>query len=185
VCIPILAKERNPTPSNPLYPTVGALKTFDEVLRSNPEKDAVMSAPESLKHGFLLKLVITLLCIAASAGCTAHHVNKMAEDLFSSSKFDEPLPPHPFRSDGCSCWPDHDWVECCVEHDLVYWMGGTAEERRQADLKMKQCVAEKGFPTIAEIMYIGVRLGGVYWLPTPFRWGFGWPYPKSGPPKPR
>jgi len=31
----------------------------------------------------------------------------------------EPHPPHKFKSDGCSCWPDGNWVECCVEHDLV------------------------------------------------------------------
>jgi hypothetical protein len=61
-------------------------------------------------------------------------------------------------------------------------MGGTREERKQADLALEKCVSQKGHPYIGKIMYYGVRVGGVYWLPTPFRWGFGWSYPQSGPP---
>jgi hypothetical protein len=46
----------------------------------------------------------------------------------------------------------------------------------RADVKLYRCVrAKKGFhhKIIAPIMFIGVRIGGVSWLPTPFRWGFG------------
>jgi hypothetical protein len=32
-------------------------------------------------------------------------------------------------------------------------------------------------------MYIGVRIGGHAWLPTPWRWGYGWYWPQSGPKK--
>ena len=93
-----------------------------------------------------------------------------------------PLPPKAFVSDGCSCWPDSDWVECCVQHDLIYWKGGTRLERKEADLKLKECVSKKNNRIIGALMYYGVRMGGVWWLPTPFRWGFGWKYPQSGPP---
>ena len=40
----------------------------------------------------------------------------------------------PFTSDGCSLFPDSslinkdDWCECCFQHDLAYWKGGTKEE---------------------------------------------------------
>jgi len=31
-------------------------------------------------------------------------------------------------------------------------------------------------PEIAELMLAGVRVGGTPYLPTRFRWGYGWPY---------
>jgi len=27
-------------------------------------------------------------------------------------------------------------------------------------------------------MLAGVRVGGMPYLPTPYRWGYGWPYPR-------
>ncbi len=101
--------------------------------------------------------------------------------LFSCSfpvKPTEP-PEAPFVSDGCSCWPDWDYYECCYEHDKVYWWGGTAEERKEADLRLIECVAEKEHRVMPYFMYIGVRIGGHGWLPTPFRWGFGRPWPEG------
>ena len=136
--------------------------------------------PSHSKKKILLILVLVLI---TPAGCAVDHtINKMTDDIYSRSNFDDPLPPNPFVSDGCSCWPDSDWVECCVEHDVVYWMGGTREQRKQADLELRRCVSGKGHPVIAQMMYFGVRIGGVWWLPTSFRWGFGWEYPQSGPP---
>lgn len=84
--------------------------------------------------------------------------------------------PADFKSDNCSLFPDCDYGDCCVEHDKIYYFGGTGKERRQADKKLYECVkAKKGFhhKIIAPLMYVGVRIGGVSWLPTPFRWGFG------------
>ena len=109
-------------------------------------------------------------------------VRSLSEKAYAESRIEEPIPPKPFRSDGCSCWPDGDWVDCCVRHDLLYWMGGTSEERKQADLEFMKCLEEKGHSVLGGTMYIGVRIGGVWWLPTSFRWGFGWPYPDTGPP---
>lgn len=88
-------------------------------------------------------------------------------------------PPKPFKSDGCSMWPDGTWRECCVEHDRAYWMGGTVAERKQADVLLKKCVSAKGSSAMGFLMYAGVRAGGVPWLPTPWRWGFGWPWPRK------
>ncbi len=46
--------------------------------------------------------------------------------------------------------------------------------RADADAKLQQCVAAIGQPEIAQIMQAGVRVGGTPFLPTPFRWGYGW-----------
>lgn len=129
---------------------------------------------------FPLLAVCTLLLISCINN--QEKINTLAEAAYTRSQIKNPIPPNPFHSDGCSCWYDGDWVECCVEHDLIYWTGGTRDERETADAELMKCVTAKGHPTIARLMYVGVRAGGVWWLPTPFRWGFGWNYPQSGPP---
>lgn len=35
----------------------------------------------------------------------------------------------------------------------------------------------------ARLRWLGVRLGGVGFLPTPWRWGYGWKWPRSAGPK--
>jgi hypothetical protein len=91
----------------------------------------------------------------------------------------------PFKSDGCSAFPDGTneqkdlWLKCCVEHDKKYWKGGTYEERKMADLELKQCVESVNEPDIAQLMLAGVRVGGTPYFPTSFRWGYGWPYPRG------
>ncbi len=91
----------------------------------------------------------------------------------------------PFESDGCSAFPDGTpqqqelWLGCCRAHDLAYWRGGTASEREAADLELRECVASLGEPEIADVMLAGVRAGGTPYLPTRFRWGYGWPYPRG------
>jgi hypothetical protein len=86
-----------------------------------------------------------------------------------------------FATDGCSMFPDRageggaDWCSCCVAHDLVYWRGGTAEERHQADVMLQACVRQAANSALlANLMYAGVRIGGVPYLNTSFRWGYGW-----------
>ncbi len=87
-----------------------------------------------------------------------------------------------FTSDGCSAFPEGTieqkqlWHSCCVIHDLAYWKGGNADERKAADIALESCVAEVGEPGIAKLMLAGVRVGGTPWLPTRFRWAYGWPY---------
>jgi len=89
----------------------------------------------------------------------------------------------PFSSDGCSLFPDssmitqQDWCECCFQHDLAYWQGGTELQRENADIALKQCVLEKtGDKILAKVMYDGVRLGGSPYFYNWYRWGYGWPY---------
>ena len=90
----------------------------------------------------------------------------------------------PFTSDGCSAFPDGTfgqnklWLKCCTAHDFAYWKGGTYSERKAADGALKVCVAEVGQPEIALLMLAGVRVGGTPFLPTGFRWGYGWSYPR-------
>ncbi|MGI8495025.1 MAG: hypothetical protein ACR2L1_06910 [Pyrinomonadaceae bacterium] len=81
-----------------------------------------------------------------------------------------------FHSDGCSKFPDYDYTDCCVEHDKTYFSGGSWTRRWRADKKLYKCVAaKKGFEhkLIAPVMWAGVRVFGVPFLPTSFRWGFG------------
>jgi hypothetical protein len=88
----------------------------------------------------------------------------------------------PFTTDGCSAFPNGTdkqnelWLACCTLHDIAYWQGGTYQERVNADNALNTCVKQVGEPTIAALMLAGVRVGGTPYLPTPFRWGYGWPY---------
>lgn len=87
-----------------------------------------------------------------------------------------------FTSDGCSAFPDGTfeqeqlWLNCCIEHDYIYWQGGSYQERLIADKQLYQCVVKVGEPHIATLMFMGVRVAGTPYFPTSFRWGFGWPY---------
>lgn len=88
-----------------------------------------------------------------------------------------------FTSDGCSLFPDgtiaegSKWCDCCFEHDIAYWQGGTEQERKAADEALRDCVRERtGDQKLAETMYLGVRAGGHPVFPTWYRWGYGWDY---------
>jgi hypothetical protein len=89
----------------------------------------------------------------------------------------------PFSSDGCSLFPDSfvmtkkDWCECCFQHDVAYWQGGTEQQREDADIALKQCVIIKtDNKALANLMYDGVRLGGSPYFYNWYRWGYGWSY---------
>lgn len=66
------------------------------------------------------------------------------------------------------------WRRCCITHDISYWQGGTELQRKLADEKLGQCVAETGPKFIGKAMYWGVRIGGQVGLPTTWHWGYGW-----------
>jgi hypothetical protein len=91
----------------------------------------------------------------------------------------------PFTSDGCSAFPDGTfeqselWLACCQKHDYDYWKGGTFDERLASDKALRACVTNVGQPQIALLMLAGVRVGGSPYLPTQFRWGYGWSYPRD------
>jgi hypothetical protein len=125
---------------------------------------------------------IIFLVLLASCSGPNQHLQKLSKEVYSQKTWEPPLPPNEFKSDGCSLWPDSEWVDCCVEHDVNYWMGGTGEERKQSDIALGKCARRKGHPIMSRFIYFFTRIGGVSWLPTPFRWGFGWDYSQSGPP---
>jgi hypothetical protein len=108
-------------------------------------------------------IVLCLLSVLALAGCER---NSELKD---------------FTSDGCSLFPDgtlmgkDEWCECCFEHDIAYWQGGTEEQRLLADLALRECVLEKtGSEELAELMFQGVRAGGSPYFYNWYRWGYGW-----------
>ncbi len=80
-----------------------------------------------------------------------------------------------FITDGCTAWFDRDWEGCCVEHDIAYWCGGSAQERKLADRELQMCVAESDDAPgwLAWMTYLGVRVGGHPVFPVHYRWGFG------------
>lgn len=118
-------------------------------------------------HTGLAKLTLTLFL------CFSMTPLSLADDL------------KPFTSDGCSLFPDGSlsentlWLNCCGDHDLTYWQGGTYDERLKADLALEQCVARVGKPYLGKLMLAGVRIGGSPYLPSGFRWGYGWRYPRT------
>lgn len=89
-----------------------------------------------------------------------------------------------FSTDECSMFPEGIskkdsklWSDCCIEHDVYYWLGGSKEQRKYADEKLQQCVQSKGEITLTLISYgmkLGVRFGGNPWFNTSYRWGYGW-----------
>lgn len=118
----------------------------------------------------LMPLVAWLLAACATAP-TSGSASPPASDLSD------------FTTDGCSMYPDRststgkDWCSCCVAHDRAYWRGGSEADRLKADEELRRCVEDKtGDASRAALMFRGVRLGGGAHLPTPFRWGYGWPY---------
>ncbi|MBJ01205.1 MAG: hypothetical protein CME67_08230 [Halobacteriovoraceae bacterium] len=90
----------------------------------------------------------------------------------------------PFSTDGCSAYFDGfdkesktEWFHCCFAHDIVYWIGGTSEERLNSDLELEACVENSSNSTNAYMMYLGVRFGGRPDTGLPWRWAYGY---KSG-----
>jgi hypothetical protein len=84
--------------------------------------------------------------------------------------------PADFRTDNCTFFPDGNYADCCVAHDLEYYAGGSWKLRLKSDNRLFKCVAAKPQfynKIVAPVMWLGVRAGGVGWLRTRFSWGFG------------
>ncbi len=79
-----------------------------------------------------------------------------------------------FESDGCTFikWIDtklhrHDYHKACVEHDYLYFLGGTEEDRLYADKLLKERWLEAGMhPWEAALYYRVVRSFGSNHWPT-------------------
>lgn len=56
---------------------------------------------------------------------------------------------------------------CCDEHDVAYYEGGSSKDRRIADKRFRQCIAERGHTVKSWIFYSAVRaFGWLYWNST-------------------
>ena len=148
------------------------------------------------------RLIICLLMTGSLIGCTSlvanmtiepytkvkpmrNSVEQVAEEFCSNKRASSGAtivakqPDYIFTTDGCTRWFDDSWVACCIVHDISYWCGGSEQDRKEADRELKQCVNSK-MNMMGNILYVGVKLGGHPWLPTPWRWGYGWDdWPKS------
>jgi hypothetical protein len=87
----------------------------------------------------------------------------------------------PFVSQGCPRfangieYPNQDkWALCCVQHDVAYWKGGTADDRANADKQLRACIIEQNEPNTAGLVYLGVRHGDTETNSMTHRWGYGW-----------
>ena len=65
------------------------------------------------------------------------------------------------------------WEGACVEHDRDCWKGGSRRERLSADRLLRRRVRDRGYPFVATLMFVSVRVGGHPLLPLPWRWGYG------------
>lgn len=109
-------------------------------------------------------------------------------DLWEKIAEDPPI--KPFKSDGCSWWPD-EWKAAsgervsiyprCFKHDLWYWCGhsekGNIKEqivRFKADTELVIGVVEDTERIdLGDMMWSGVRIGGHERWHMPFSWSFG------------
>ena len=79
----------------------------------------------------------------------------------------------PFKSDGCTKWPD-SWggFNNCFPHDIRYYLGGTPVDKMKADCLLWESVYYSRGEEMAEVMFAGVRTVGC--LPgTGFQFGYG------------
>jgi len=94
----------------------------------------------------------------------------------------EVIPPKEFTTDSCTLWLNsifkNDFTDICIEHDIEYWKGGSAEDRKHADVILRDKINSK-MPLMGDVMYLGARLFGHPLIPTPWRWGYVFEYPRT------
>ena len=86
-------------------------------------------------------------------------------------------PEREFESNGCTLWPDWKIVDCCLKHDMDYWCGGDKKARAVSDREFRHCV-KKNLGAVNTILWVAVRIGGTNRIKTPWRWGYGFDFPK-------
>jgi hypothetical protein len=132
----------------------------------------------------LLPVVRRLEELRGRAGHAAERLD--LERRFKEITHGRQIPPRPFKSDGCTYSTDRFGKDCCVLHDASYWLSGTREDRRAADLALWECTRQKS-RLYATIQYYGVRIFGHPITGHPvfmglFKksfWGFGYEYGES------
>ena len=127
----------------------------------------------------IFTLTLLLLSSTVFANSRYKRIQKLMEEV-KSSEVTTTL--EPFSTDGCSMYPDknyistqeHNWIHCCIAHDISYWTGGTEEQRDQADEELASCVTDATSSQHGQIMYLGVQIGGAPGTGLPWAWGYGW-----------
>ena len=86
----------------------------------------------------------------------------------------------PFHTDYCTGYPEGTreepmlWANCCIKHDLAYYVSGTRKDRRKADKLLRSCVEKVSTKTRANIMYTGIVLGHLSPIKAKTAWGWAW-----------
>ena len=62
---------------------------------------------------------------------------------------------------GCTGWPEGNWHDCCVQHDLDYEAGGNIWAKIKCDHKLGRCVAGKCSMLLGLLMFVGVLILGL------------------------
>lgn len=76
-----------------------------------------------------------------------------------------PMPPG-YHTDGCTLWPDGNWVTCCDAHDWA-WQNGA--DFLQSNFELGACVANHGHLLMGIVMFLGVStIGVVFYLKNTF-----------------
>jgi hypothetical protein len=83
------------------------------------------------------------------------------------------------RATAARCGRMANTVHAATPTTAIITAAERAPERKASDKRLRDCVWAKGHNYISPLMYFGVSIGGVSWLPTPFRWGFGQKKPKK------
>jgi hypothetical protein len=104
-------------------------------------------------------------------------LSQRAAEYCAEANPDTPRPTRPFVTDGCSRFIDAEWdLACCIEHDIRYWCGGSADQRAAADAEFGECVAANTSVAVGAGVELGTRVGGHPSWPTSYRWGYGHAY---------
>ncbi len=129
-----------------------------------------------------LLIALLLFVLIAERSFLPKTTSEMKADAISyGEEYDKRIPENEFRYDGCTLFPDQlpgiDLRTDCLEHDFAYYYGGSAQERKMADQRLKSNVGAQGiFGAIMQYpIYLGVRIFGDTLLTRAFdaHWGFG------------
>jgi len=85
----------------------------------------------------------------------------------------------PFYTDNCTFWSEGTrdepelWKDCCIEHDLRYWVGGLKTEQKISDKRLRQCITDVAGSGHGNLMYTFVRLGHLSPIKSKTSWSWG------------
>lgn len=138
--------------------------------------------------GLIIFLILYIVTYRKPLEGKEEIINKLDEDA-KNNNLDNP--PFKFTWDGCSggvsalsnfFLRDVDWEDGngCLTHDYAYWRGGTFKMKMNADNELYNHIVKIGHSKIyAYLVWITVVIGGLPFIPAPWRWGYGYPFPQK------